>query len=257
MIQDLQELKNIVFDKTQLVFLITDPSKPDNPIIYANNGFRALTGYDEEEVLGRNCRFLQGEDTDPGTIEKLRTAIRKKEPLSVEILNYKKNGQKFWNLLHIDPIYVEADQQFYFAGIQKDITEFKNAEEKLDEYDKEIALLSTPIVPVKDSVSVLPLIGNIDEQRMQVIVDRILPALAKTEIEILIVDLSGFTDIDETATLGIFQLGSLLKLKGIEMYISGITPKIAMSTRGLQIDFSSLKTYGSVKQALDALEHLK
>lgn len=253
MIHDLEDLKNIVFNKTQLVFLITDPNQQDNPIIYANHGFLALTGYDEEEVLGRNCRFLQGEDTDPEAIERLREAIREKKALSLEIANYKKNGQKFWNLLHIDPIYIEAEDKYYFAGIQKDITEFKYAEETVENYNKEIALLSTPLVPIKDSITILPLIGNIDEKRMQIIVDRTLPELAKTDVEILIVDLSGFTDIDESATVGIYQLGALLKLKGIEMCISGITPKVAMRTKGLDIDLSAFKTYGSVKQALNSI----
>ncbi|SDO33308.1 PAS domain-containing protein [Alkalicoccus daliensis] len=257
MAEDLQALKNKVLEKTQLVFIICDPSKPDNPIIYANQGFSRLTGYENEEIIGKNCRFLQGEDTDPETVETIRKAIKNKEPVSVELLNYRKDGTSFWNLLHIDPIYLEDEEQFYFVGIQKDITAYKKAEQKLEEYNNEIDLLSTPIVPVKSDVSVLPLIGNIDERRMNVIVERILPELNNTSVDTLIVDLSGFQDIDETATGSIFRLADLLKLKGIEMILTGITPKIAIRASGLDIDLSALKTYGSVKQALDTLDSVK
>ncbi|NJP39284.1 PAS domain-containing protein [Alkalicoccus luteus] len=254
MVTDLQELKNKILEKTQLVFIISDPQQPDNPIIYANQGFTNLTGYSQEDIIGRNCRFLQGEQTDQQEVDKIRSAVKEKEPVSVELLNYKKDGTPFWNLLHIDPIYLESEDQYYFVGIQKDITEFKQAEEKLASYNKEIELLSTPIVPIKETISVLPLIGNIDEKRMNIIMERILPELDRSAIETLILDLSGFREVDEAAVVGIFQLGDLLKLKGVTMVITGITPKVAMHTRGLDIDLSSLKTYGSVKQAIEAIE---
>ncbi|WP_280771358.1 PAS domain-containing protein [Salipaludibacillus daqingensis] len=251
----IQKLKDKVLEKTQLVFIISDPNQPDNPIIYANQGFTSLTGYSQEEVIGYNCRFLQGEGTDPATIDKLRDGIKKFEPVSVEILNYKKNGDSFWNLLHIDPIYLEDEGKHYFVGIQKDITDFKEAEEKIAKYNREIELLSTPLVPVKEGVSVLPLIGNVDEHRVDIIVERILPELSKEEVETLILDLSGFANMDEQATIGIFQLNDLLKLKGVKLIITGVTPKIAMRTQGLNIDFSSFITYGSVKQAIEAIEN--
>ncbi|CAM3926525.1 PAS domain-containing protein [Alkalicoccus chagannorensis] len=255
MVTDLQALKNRVLEKTQLVFIISDPEQEDNPIIYANQGFTSLTGYETEELIGRNCRFLQGRETDPKTIDHIREAVRKKEAVSVEILNYKKDGTPFWNLLHIDPIYLEREEQYYFVGIQKDITAFKYQQAQIDQYNKEIELLSSPVVPIKDGVSVLPVIGTIDEKRVNLIIERILPELEKDEIDTLIVDLSGFKDINEAATLGIFQLGDLLRLKGIRMIITGITPRIAMATRGLDINLSSLQTYGSVKQAVKALEN--
>jgi len=250
----IQKLKDKILEKTQLVFIITDPNQNDNPIIYANQGFTSLTGYVQEDVLGHNCRFLQGEGTDPATVEKVRQAIKNLEPVSVEILNYKKNGEPFWNLLHIDPIYLEDEDKHYFVGIQKDITDFKEAQEKITNYNREIELLSTPIVPIKQGVSVLPLIGNVDEQRVDNIVERILPELSKEEVETLILDLSGFSNMDREATIGIFQLNDLLKLKGVRLIITGVTPKIAMRTQGLNIDFSSFITYGSVKQAIEAIE---
>ncbi|PYZ92059.1 biphenyl 2,3-dioxygenase [Salipaludibacillus keqinensis] len=250
----IQKLKDKVLEKTQLVFIITDPNLPDNPVIYANQGFTSLTGYSQEEVIGHNCRFMQGEKTDPAAVDKIRQAVEKFEPVSVEILNYKKNGDPFWNLLHLDPIYLEEEDQYYIVGIQKDISDFKQAEEKISTYNREIELLSTPLVPIKKGVSVLPLIGNVDEHRVDSIIERILPELTKEDVEILIMDLSGFSNMDEQATVGIFQLNDLLKLKGVQLIITGVTPKIAMRTQGLDIDFSNFTTYGSVKQAIEALE---
>ena len=82
---------------------ISDPSLPDNPLIYANNGFEELTGYSAEEVIGRNCRFLQGPDTDEKSTEIIREAIRNERACTVQILNYKKDGTPFWNRLSITP----------------------------------------------------------------------------------------------------------------------------------------------------------
>ena len=75
--------------------LITDPVLPDNPIVFANKSFAAMTGYSMEEVMGRNCRFLQGSETDQNEIDKLRVAIKEKESVFIEVLNYKKDGRRF------------------------------------------------------------------------------------------------------------------------------------------------------------------
>lgn len=251
---NIQQLKNKVLEKTHLVFIICDASQQDNPIIYANRGFTELTGYSQDDVLGKNCRFLQGEDTDPRTIDQLKRAIDMKEPISVEILNYKKSGESFWNLLHIDPIYFEEEERHFFVGIQKDITVYKETQQKMERYNEEIELLSTPIVPIHEDVAVLPLVGNIDEKRVEAMVAIVLPKLAKDEIDTLILDLSGLATLNESAMIGIFQLSDLLKLKGVKLILSGITPKIAMKAKSLNYDLSSLATCGTVKQGIEAIE---
>ncbi|RKL66445.1 biphenyl 2,3-dioxygenase [Salipaludibacillus neizhouensis] len=253
----IQQLKNKVLEKTHLVFIISDPDQQDNPIIYANQGFTALTGYSQEEVIGKNCRFLQGDGTNQQTLNELKEAINRKEPISVEILNYKKNGESFWNLLHIDPIYFEDEDKHFFVGIQKDITPLKETEMQMEKIKKEIELLSTPIVPIQDDVAILPLIGNIDERRIDNIVDQLLPQLAKGDIEVLIVDLSGLATLNEHSMIGLFQLSDLLQLKGVKLIISGITPKIAMMAKNLNYDLSSLATCGTVKQGLETIERSK
>ncbi len=117
---------------------ISDPSLPDNPLIYANEGFERLTGYSAKDVVGRNCRFLQGPDTDPDTIEVIREAIRTDTACTVQILNYRKDGTPFWNRLSVTPIRDAAGTVTNHIGIQSDITAQKNAEDALQEAKKEL-----------------------------------------------------------------------------------------------------------------------
>nr|AML79273.1 putative LOV domain-containing protein [Maianthemum canadense] len=101
-------------------FVITDPRLPDNPIIYASDSFLELTEYSREEILGRNCRFLQGPDTDQGTVEKIRVAIKEQREITVQLINYTKSGKKFWNLFHLQPMRDQKGELQYFIGVQLD-----------------------------------------------------------------------------------------------------------------------------------------
>ncbi|MFC4737954.1 PAS domain-containing protein [Bacillus daqingensis] len=247
-------LKEIILDHTSHVFLITDPKQPDNPIIYANDGFYELTGYTKEEVIGQNCRFLQGPDTDRRAVAAMRRAIEQKDPFTVELLNYRKNGTPFWNLLHIDPVYVEDEGQYYFVGIQKDITDLKDKQSRADSSQTELDLLSTPIVPITASASVLPLIGQIDERRLEMITERLTTGLADTRVETLILDLTGFQMEDEGVADSIIRLGEILQLQGIELIVTGITPETAMKYRKLDQSLSNFRSFHSVKQAYESLQ---
>ena len=103
--------------------VISNPRLPDNPIIDCNDAFIALTGYAREEIVGRNCRFLHGEGTESWLIETLRTGIREKRPIMVEILNYKKSGQPFRNAVLVAPMFDAAGELEYFLGSQMEIAE--------------------------------------------------------------------------------------------------------------------------------------
>ena len=85
-------------------FVVSDPSLPDCPIVFCSDSFLKLTGYSRAEILGRNCRFLQGAETDRSEVDKIRHAVQRKEPVRVTLLNYRKNGEKFWNFVSISPI---------------------------------------------------------------------------------------------------------------------------------------------------------
>jgi len=103
--------------------VISNPRLPDNPIIDCNDAFIALTGYPREEIIGRNCRFLVGEGSEPWLVETLRTGIREERPIMVEILNYKKNGQPFRNAVLVAPIFDAEGELEYFLGSQMEIAE--------------------------------------------------------------------------------------------------------------------------------------
>lgn len=104
-------------------FVITDPRLPDNPIIFASDSFLELTEYSREEILGRNCRFLQGPETDPTTVRKIREAIDNQRDVTVQLINYTKSGKKFWNLFHLQPMRDQKAEVQYFIGVQLDGSE--------------------------------------------------------------------------------------------------------------------------------------
>jgi two-component system, cell cycle sensor histidine kinase and response regulator CckA len=135
MLDEAAELQGRAFEAFLQGVTITDPTRPGNPIVYANEGFWRLTGYGREEVMGRNPRFLQGKDTSPEAVAKIRDAIRQAKPCMVEIQNYRKDGTPFWNALSIAPIF-EDGQLTHFVGVQTDITAFKTMEVQLRQSQK-------------------------------------------------------------------------------------------------------------------------
>ncbi len=108
---------------SRIAAVISDPRRPDNPIIACNEAFLALTGYSREEVLGRNCRFLRGPDTEDWLADMLRDAVRARQPAIVEIRNYKKDGTPFRNAVMIAPIFDAAGNAEYFLGSQMEVTD--------------------------------------------------------------------------------------------------------------------------------------
>ncbi len=102
--------------------VVSDPNQADCPIVYANPAFFRLTGYRPDEVIGRNCRFLQGPGTDPADVEAIRRAIAARRPLDIEITNYRRDGTRFVNELHISPVFGPDGALRHFLGIQHDVT---------------------------------------------------------------------------------------------------------------------------------------
>ncbi len=110
--------------------VISDPARPDCPIVFMNPAFTAITGYGPGDVLGRNCRFLQGKGTDPAAVARVRRAIAQERPVTVEMLNYRRDGKPFWNELRIAPVFGEDGGLTHFIGIQHDVTARHRAEER-------------------------------------------------------------------------------------------------------------------------------
>ncbi|PAX08860.1 histidine kinase famiy protein [Sphingomonas lenta] len=137
---DMADRNNDVFfaavSTTRMPMIVTDPNKPDNPIVFANPAFMNMTGYRRDELIGRNCRLLQGPDTDLETIAELRDAIRERRETAVEILNYKKDGATFWNGLFMSPVFDADGNLVYYFGSQLDVSRRRDAEEGLRQAQK-------------------------------------------------------------------------------------------------------------------------
>lgn len=123
-------------ERTRMPMVLTDPNQEDNPIVFANVAFEDLTGYNQEEIIGRNCRFLQGADTDQSSVKQIRDAVAARQEVAVEIINYRKDGSQFWNALYISPVYDDDGKLKYFFASQLDVTRRASAEEALRQAQK-------------------------------------------------------------------------------------------------------------------------
>ncbi|WP_445246732.1 PAS domain S-box protein [Microcoleus sp. OTE_8_concoct_300] len=110
---------------------ISDATHPEHPIIYCNPAFESMTGYRREEIIGKNCQFLQGSETDPVAVEIIRKALQTKTECKVILKNYRKDGTTFWNCFSISPVRDRTGKLTHFIGVQRDITQSKQAEEAL------------------------------------------------------------------------------------------------------------------------------
>ena len=120
---DRRELALLAVERARMPMVVTDPRQPDNPIVLANQAFLELTGYRADEVVGRNCRFLQGPDTAPADVAAIHDRLAAGEDqFTREILNYRKNGSSFWNQMSVSPVLDADGDVLYHFGSQKDIT---------------------------------------------------------------------------------------------------------------------------------------
>ena len=107
---------------TRMPMIITDPRQPDNPVVFANDSFCRLSGYERRHILGRNCRFLQGPETDPETVRRIREAVTAVRPIEVDIRNRRRTGELFWNRLLMAPVFDTDGKLAYFFASQVDVT---------------------------------------------------------------------------------------------------------------------------------------
>lgn len=120
---------------------LADPDLDDAPIVYANKAFEDMTGYTQEEIIGRNCRFLQGADKNQEGLKALRAAMEKHEKIEVTLRNYRKNGNLFHNKLNITPLFDAKGNVIYYLGVQYDVTEMVKAEEEINKLGDRLKVL--------------------------------------------------------------------------------------------------------------------
>ena len=132
------ELKSKVMDEAPVGIIISDPDREDNPMIYVNQGFEALTGYSKAEAVDRNCRFLQGEATRADPVATMREGIDEEKPVSVELRNYRKDGSQFWNRVSIAPVRDGDGTVTKYVGFQEDVSERKEREQNLQLFRKAV-----------------------------------------------------------------------------------------------------------------------
>lgn len=120
---------------------LADPDQEDLPLVYVNKAFEQITGYTLEETVGKNCRFLQGNEHDQAGVQQLRDAIKNRKPVEVVLRNYRKNGELFYNHLLVSPLFDSHDNLLYFLGVQFDITPKIRAEEEIKSLKEQLVAL--------------------------------------------------------------------------------------------------------------------
>ncbi|MFB6071333.1 MAG: bacterio-opsin activator domain-containing protein [Halobacterium sp.] len=159
-----EALKERAMDEAPVGITISDPSLPDNPLVYVNRAYERLTGYSRDEVVGRNCRFLQGPDTREEPVAEMARAVAEGEPTTVHVRNYRRDGSRFWNRVDIAPIYEDGDL-VHFVGFQSDVTRRVLAEsaarERAAQYREEQRALGRVLDRVDD------LLGSVTDALVQ------------------------------------------------------------------------------------------
>jgi PAS domain S-box-containing protein len=117
------ETLSAIIQRSPIASVVTNPRLADNPIIACNPAFMELTGYDEDQIVGRNCRFLSGPETEPWVTERISKAVSDRRPTLVEILNYKKDGTPFRNALLVAPLFDAKGELEFFLGSQVELEE--------------------------------------------------------------------------------------------------------------------------------------
>ncbi len=132
------KILSIILDECVNGVTLADPDLEGMPIVYVNKAFEDMTGYTQEDIVGKNCRFLQGQDREQPARFQLAEAIKKREATTVTLRNYKKNGELFYNQLKITPLFDQSGNLLYFLGVQFDVTELVEQEKKIQELNQQL-----------------------------------------------------------------------------------------------------------------------
>ena len=242
-------LLEAMLDGSKVGTIVTDPSQHDNPIIYTNKTFIEMTGYTQEEVIGRNCRFLQGPETAKEDVQKMKEAIADEKKVLLTLQNYRKDGSPFWNRLAIEP--VRIDGKLYFIGTQTDITLERSQQQAIMANEDEIEKLMLPILSVQENVATVALVGTMNLQRFETLKVKICEYVQEHRIEHAIIDITGLSWNEKSPLYWFTQIYEALRIMGSNLYVTGISPAAAQQFANDLDRDSRLITFSTIERALN------
>jgi PAS domain S-box-containing protein len=166
--------------KTRMAMAFADPNLPDCPIVYLNPAFTELTGYTLESALGRNCRFLQGPETDPEAVARIRRAITERRPVTEELYNYRSDGSGFWNALYVSPIFDENGKPIYFFASQIDVSSHRQAMRRQAQRMESMAALASGVAHEFNNLMTVVL-GSVEQATARATDDRVKTPLERAD----------------------------------------------------------------------------
>jgi PAS domain S-box-containing protein len=166
--------------KTRMAMAFSDPNLPDCPLVYLNPAFTELTGYTLEDALGRNCRFLQGPETDPTSIQRIRDAVAERRPVTEELYNYRSDGSGFWNTLYVSPIFDETGRLTYFFASQIDVSSHRQAMRRQAQRMESMAALASGVAHEFNNLMTVVL-GSVEQAAARAADDRVKTPLERAD----------------------------------------------------------------------------
>jgi rsbT co-antagonist protein RsbR len=233
---------------------------PEGRIVSWTEGAERMKGFTSDEVVGKQTDiFYSKEDIAEGKPRRKLDIAVKTGRFEEEDWRYRKDGSRFWANVVVNPILDENDTLIGFAQVTRDMTERRRHEEALARQAREILEISTPVVQVWDGILLVPLIGTLDSQRTQQVMEKLLTAIADSNSPVALIDITGVPTIDTQTARHLVETVTAVRLLGAEVLLTGVRPAIAQTLVHLGIELSGVITRSSLasglKQALDMLAH--
>jgi rsbT co-antagonist protein RsbR len=242
--------------KDYAIFMID----PNGRMVTWNEGAQRLTGYTAEEILGKQTDVFYGkEDIAAGKPARELEIGSKTGRYEDEGWRYRKDGSRYWASVVVNAIRDKDDNLIGFAKVIRDITDRRRSEEALARQAREILEISTPVVQVWDGIMLVPLIGTLDSQRTQQVMEKLLTSIAESNSPVALIDITGVPTIDTQTARHLVETVTAVRLLGAEVLLTGVRPAIAQTLVHLGIELSGVITRSSLssglKQALEMLAH--
>ena len=224
---------------------------PEGHIVSWNPGAERIKGYRQEEILGKHFScFYPPESVQRGLPEQELKTAAKEGRFEDEGWRVRKDGKQFWANAIITALRDKDGTLRGYGKVTRDLTERKQAEERIQQQSREIMELSTPVMQVWQGVVVAPLIGSLDSNRTQQFMERLLSRIVETNSPMALVDIMGVPTIDTQTAQHLIETISAVRLLGAQVVLTGVRPAIAQTLVHLGIDLSDITTRSSLAAGL-------